>query len=184
MDFEMRQMQRVWVNRISNFYQMLMGILTGMSLMHLVLLLFLGDKEQFVASYQPFSNIIVCVTSIIANFIMVFGTAQLIIFKQKADEKMRNMDKYRREFRQQFDNALVQLFFVLIAWIILNIEPKFTNMFYFYSADEISEGDISLFKVLNYAKTLVLTVAWIITSCCNRSAVNSMDLDPEDAQAS
>ena len=38
-DFEMKEQQKLWVNRINKIYNLTLGLLGGMSLMHLILVL-------------------------------------------------------------------------------------------------------------------------------------------------
>ena len=38
-DYEMKQQQKIWVNRINKVYNLTLGLLGGMSLMHLILVL-------------------------------------------------------------------------------------------------------------------------------------------------
>jgi len=57
-DYEMKQQQKLWVNRINKIYNLTLGLLGGMALMHLILVLANPDINTFLASYGPFANLI------------------------------------------------------------------------------------------------------------------------------
>lgn len=42
-DKEMKEIQRIWVNRVNKLYNLFLGILAGMSAMHLIVLLNQSD---------------------------------------------------------------------------------------------------------------------------------------------
>lgn len=96
---------------------------------------------------------------------------------------MRNMDKFRREFRQFYDNTRVQVLVLFGAWVILHVEPKYTNMFYFFTPDQVAEADIAVFKILNYVKAALLLLVWLATASCQRSALSTMDVDADDMES-
>jgi hypothetical protein len=50
-DKEMKEIQRVWVNRINKLFNMFLGILAGMSAMHLIVLLNQSDQTSFISLY-------------------------------------------------------------------------------------------------------------------------------------
>ena len=57
-DFEMKEMQRIWVNRLNNFFSATLGLLAGMGLMHLFVVFSITEKTSFLESYSPFANFI------------------------------------------------------------------------------------------------------------------------------
>lgn len=77
----MKQQQKVWVNRIQNLYNMGLGVISGMSVMHLIFLFASNDKALFLKTYQPFANLIVCISQILTNFVLIFGMALVFIYK-------------------------------------------------------------------------------------------------------
>ena len=44
-DFEMKEQQLIWVARLSNWYNLILGLLSGMSLMQLIAIVSATDKE-------------------------------------------------------------------------------------------------------------------------------------------
>ena len=57
-DYEMKEMQRIWVNRLNNFFSATLGLMAGMGLMHLFVVFSITEKTKFLDSYSPFANFI------------------------------------------------------------------------------------------------------------------------------
>ena len=79
---------------------------------------------------------------IFTTIALIFGISMSLIYKDKSEEKMRNMDPYRMEFRQHY--VVSVLITVLIAFCLglLYILPNYTNKFYFYNPDNVLDSDI------------------------------------------
>ena len=145
--------------------------------MHLILMLGQKNKEEFALTYSGFSNLLCGLKQFLANVTLIFGLALTMIYKQKSEEKMRNMDPLRLEYRQQYTIGIVTSILVFIAWIGLNFMPKYTNTFYFLA--EFSDADYSAFKSLAYVTDAFFIISWIIASSYN-TAASSQDLEPDD----
>lgn len=70
---------------------------------------------------------------------MIFATVALVnslcltlIYSQKSDEKQRNMDVFRLEFRQHYIVSAVSTTFLSITMVLLYIAPRYTNKFYYW----------------------------------------------------
>ena len=61
-DYEMKQQQRIWVNRINKVYNMVLGLLGGMSVMHIIFISAQKDNAGFYTTYSEFSNLICIIT--------------------------------------------------------------------------------------------------------------------------
>jgi hypothetical protein len=61
-----------------------------------------------------------------------------MIYKNKSDEKMRSMDPFRMEFREQYMLSLIISIVIAIAQWLLYILPYYTNKFYYYNPDNIT----------------------------------------------
>lgn len=110
---EMKQVQKLWVNRTHKLFYMFLGFLAGMSLMQLLFLMTPStDKLQFLQLYSRVSVAINIVFMIFTSLALILGLALTLIFKHKSDEKMRNMDPYRLEFRQHYVVSLVITIFI------------------------------------------------------------------------
>lgn len=86
----------------------------------------------------------------------------------------------RLEFQKLYNFTLVSTFMVAIAWIILQILPKYTNIIHFLKASAVQDSDLLAFKVLNYCKDAALMITWIIVSFNGKSSASDQDLEPED----
>jgi len=73
-------------------FLMLLGFLGGMSVMHLLVVLYINEKEAFLAMYSPVSVFINFLFLLLANITLLFGMAVASIFRQMADEKIRRLD--------------------------------------------------------------------------------------------
>jgi hypothetical protein len=71
--------------------------------MHLVVLMApMNTTESFMNMYSRISQSINIIFMILTSFALIVGLAMSFIYKHKSDEKMRNMDPYRLEFRQHY----------------------------------------------------------------------------------
>ena len=52
---------------------------------------------------------------IFTSFALILGICLAMIYKNKSDEKMRNMDPFRMEFRQQYMLSLIISLVIAIA---------------------------------------------------------------------
>ena len=60
--------------------------------MHMILVLANPSKDIFLQTYGPFSNMICLIFQILANFTLVFGLTLNMIYKNKSEEMMKNLD--------------------------------------------------------------------------------------------
>jgi hypothetical protein len=128
----MKDAQRIWVNRVNKLFQLFLGLLAGMSLMHMISILSQGDKSTFLQLYSKISNIVAIVFMIFASFGLIMSLALTMIFRQKSEEKMRNMDMFRMEFRQYYIVSLVVTILMSICMVLIYIMPYFTNKLYYW----------------------------------------------------
>ncbi len=103
-----------------------------------------------------------------------------MIYKNKSDEKMRNMDPHRDEFMQHYNLGVMTSVMVAISWVLLNLMPQYTNKFW-YNASQVKESDYTTFKIYTIICDAFLILSWIVASIYNKAAIEDMDLDPEDA---
>ena len=178
----MKQQQRIWVNRINKVYNMVLGLLGGMSVMHIIFISAQKDNKTFYTTYSEFGNLICIIYQTFANFTLIFGLALTLIYKNKSDEKYRNLTPDRFEFKEHLILGIVTEILVFCAWILLNIQPKYTNKFYYYEMSQIEDSDYTVFKILCYLADGFLILSWIIASIYNKAAIEGMNLDPEDEE--
>ena len=111
---------------------MFLGVLAGMSVMHLIVLLNQQNKASFLELYSKISTVINIIFMIFASFAEILGLTLTFIYKEKSDEKMRNMDIFRLEFRQHYIVSLVITIIIGICLILIYIMPRFSNMMYYW----------------------------------------------------
>ena len=120
---------------------------------------------------------------IFTSFALILGTCLAMIYKNKSDEKMRNMDPFRLEFREQYMLSLIISIVIAVAQCLLYILPHFTNKFYYYNPDNITQSDLSNAQGLYSATNVLLMLTWVMASAVNKASINDLDMDPEDSNA-
>lgn len=93
---------------------------------------------------------------------------------------MKEMDPKRFEMRTQYISCLLSICLIFIGWVIMYIEPRYTNRFYWYDEPKITENDFKRFKYLNYIKNAILLITWFISASNGNSAISDIELDPDD----
>lgn len=104
-----------------------------MSLIHLIVINNTSSKDQFLSVYANICKDVNIVFMVFTSFALILGICLAMIYKNKSDEKMRNMDPFRMEFRQQYMLSLIISIVIAIAQCLLYILPHFTNKFYYNS---------------------------------------------------
>ena len=66
--------------------------------------------------------------------------------------------------------------------ILLYILPKYTNVFFYWSAANVTNTHITTFKGLSAATDVLFIVCWFIASAFNKASITDMDLDPEEME--
>jgi hypothetical protein len=77
----MKEIQKVWVNRTNKLFNMFLGLLAGMSLMHLIVILSQGEKSSFLQLYQRVSTFINTVFMIFTSFCLILGLSLTLIYR-------------------------------------------------------------------------------------------------------
>ena len=178
----MKAVQKLWVNRIHNLFYLFLGLLAGMSLMHLFVVMNQSkDKTQFLQLYASVCVAINIIFMVLTSFALILGLALTLIYKQKSEDKLRNMDPFSAEFRLHYIISGCVTLAIAVCQVLLYIVPFHTNKLYFWSPDNISDLDISRTKGYFGAVNAIFILAWLIASCFNKASISDMDMDPEDA---
>lgn len=177
---EMKEVQKLWINRIHKLFHLFLGILGGMSLMHLVVIMNTSDKINFLNVYSSISRDVNIVFMIFTSFALILCLCLALIYKHKSDEKMRNLDPFRMEFRQQYMLSLIITLIIAVSMGLLYILPHYTNKFYYFSPFKISDSDLQNAKGLYGATNVLLMLSWLMASAVNKASINDLDMDPED----
>lgn len=131
-EIEMKEAQRLWVSRINKLFNLFLGLLAGMSLMHLIIILSQPDKLSFLQLYSKACHIIAVIFIALSSFALVLGVTLSLMYKQKTDEKMTNMNVFAMEFRQHYIMCLVSSILLAICTAISYVLPHFTNKFFYW----------------------------------------------------
>lgn len=178
---EMKEVQKIWVNRIHKIFHLFLGLLAGMSLMHLLVIMTPQiDKISFLRLYSSISIAINIVFMIFTSFAFILGLSLTLIYKHKSDEKMRNMDPFRMEFRQHYIVSLLISMIIAVCLGLLYILPNFTNKFFYWAPDNVTLSDISTAKGLYGATNVLFIVSWLLASAFNKASINDIDMDPDE----
>lgn len=111
--------------------------------MHLMVIMAPMDStEAFMGMYSSICQSINIIFMIFTSFALILGLALSLIYKHKSDEKMRNMDPFRLEFRQHY--IVSMLISILIAFCqgLLYILPHYTNKLTYFSPSNVTADDI------------------------------------------
>ena len=73
-----------------------------------------------------YANIILIGSQLLANFSVIFGLTLAMIYYRKMQELPVNQ---RLEINKLFSNSMLAVALVAVAWIIMHIEPRYTNQF-------------------------------------------------------
>ena len=98
-----------------------------MSVLHIIVISYIKDQKQFVELYAPFAMIFNLFLLILANLSVVLGVAIALIYKQKSEEKIRNLDNLRHKLRLHYTITCFVSFVILIGVCALFSLPAFTN---------------------------------------------------------
>ena len=76
---------------------------------------------------------------IFTSFALILGLGMTLIYRHKSEEKMRNMDPFRLEFRQHYIDSMMISIVIAFCLGLLYILPAYTNKLYYYSPDNITD---------------------------------------------
>ena len=125
LEHDLLKVQQGWISTIHAFFMSSLGILAGMSVMHIILIGTILDPVKFLNMYAPFAMIFNLIFLILSNFCVIFGITIALILREKANEQARQLDKFRHTLRLQFTLTTVVCFLVFGAMIALYVTPKY-----------------------------------------------------------
>lgn len=101
-EYELLQSQHKWINRINSFFTTTLGLLSGMSVMHLIILAVESESRKFLAMYMPFAMIFNMAFLVLSNLCLIFGITIALIYKEKSEDRQRSLDQYRHKLRLNY----------------------------------------------------------------------------------
>lgn len=126
MEQDLLKAQQGWISTIHSLFMSSLGILAGMSVMHIIIIGSISDPVKFLTMYVPFAMILNLIFLILTNFCVIFGITIALITKEKANERARQLDKFRHTLRLQYTLTCVVCCLVFGAMIAFYVAPKFT----------------------------------------------------------
>lgn len=174
---EIFEAQQFWCNRINGFYMNLLGMLAGMSVLHLIVILGV-QPDKLLPIYSPYARNINLVFLVFANIALVLCFAMTLIYGQRMDEMQRSMDDHWVKFRRFYRVSAVTTFLQFVSWALLFYLPNFTSQLHYRAPSQISASDVNSFKGL----FVIVNVLYLITWCLSSSIANAPDeisLEPE-----
>jgi hypothetical protein len=121
----------VWISRIYNLFSSSLGLMAGMSIMHMLLLAFVGHKNNFYDIYSPMSMTLNLIFLIVSNVVVIFALTQTLIYRQKSLEQARNMAEGKASLVMNYTIFIVISVLVFITLICQLTLPKYTNQIYY-----------------------------------------------------
>jgi hypothetical protein len=105
--------------------------MAGMSIMHMLLLAFVGHKNNFYDIYSPMSMTLNLIFLIVSNVVVIFALTQTLIYRQKSLEQARNMAEGKASLVMNYTIFIVISVLVFITLICQLTLPKYTNQIYY-----------------------------------------------------
>lgn len=123
---ELLKNQVLWIGRINALFAGSLGTLSGMSMLHIFILLSITDVAGFLEFYAKFARVINLIFLVLANLALILGITMSMVYKQKSQEKMRILDNDRHSHRSQYTVAVVISVILFVCWALLFAMPFYT----------------------------------------------------------
>lgn len=123
---ELLKNQVLWIGRVNALFAGSLGTLSGMSMLHIFILLSITDVVKFLEFYARFARVINLIFLVLANLALILGITMSMVYKQKSQEKMRVLDNERHSHRSQYTVAVVISFILFLCWGLLFAMPFYT----------------------------------------------------------
>ena len=117
--------QMLWINRVNSYFNFLLGLLAGSSVIHLFLMLSYSEKIEFLKFYGVLAMKFNAVFLVLGNLVVIFGLTIAQIYKQKSEEKIRMRDVSRAEIRKHYTMSMALFFVCMVNWVLLFVLPRF-----------------------------------------------------------
>ena len=116
---------------------------------------------------------------IFSSFSLILGMTFCMIYKSLSEDMMRGQHPLKRQITHLYSMERLVTFVILIAWVTVHIEPKYTNQFTYYAVNDVEDASFTTFRILNIIKFLALIVAWFVSSNYKQVSLGDVSLDPE-----
>jgi len=67
--------------------------------------------------------------------------------------------------------------------MILQYEPRYTNMFFFYDPEDVEDFDVTIFRIMNMIKAFLILLAWLGSGLlCKVDTPNLYDMEKDSSE--
>lgn len=123
---ELLKNQVLWIGRVNALFAGCLGTLSGMSMLHIIILISISDRLKFIEFYAKFARNVNIIFLILSNLALILGLTMSMVYRQKTIEKMRMLDNDRHQYRSQYTVAIVISVILFFCWAILLALPYYT----------------------------------------------------------
>ena len=96
---ELLRLKMLWEGRVNALFAGCLGTLSGMSMLHIIILISITDATKFTEFYGKFARNVNIIFLILANLALILGLTMSLIYRQRSKEKMFQLDNERHAFR-------------------------------------------------------------------------------------
>jgi hypothetical protein len=123
---ELLKNQILWIGRINALFAGSLGTLSGMSMLHIIIIFSIQDLAKFIEFYAKFARNVNIIFMMLASLALILGLTMSLVYRQKSIEKMRMLDNDRHSHRSQYTIAFVLSLVLLLCWVVLFSLPYYT----------------------------------------------------------
>ena len=179
-DLEMKEQQKLWINRLMNLKNFVTGLLAGICICEAIIFVALtGDaatirKNEITAAF----NWITGAQQILSNIMLVILLTLAMVFGKMAEDYTKSKNDMRLEFQQLAQINYVGAFLGGICWVLFHLLPEQTNRLQYGSADDFEDADLNMLKLSKLISHILAIATWLTLIFSERSVVSEVELNP------
>lgn len=159
---ELLRIQILWIGRINALFAGCLGTLSGMSMLHIIILISITDSVKFIDFYAKFARNVNIIFLILANLALILGLTMSMVYRQKSKEKMHQLDNERHSYRSQYTVAIVISLILFVGWVILFALPYYTIQLHYADPALITSGDVNLMRILYGVTNALFIITFVV----------------------
>jgi len=175
---ELLRNQVLWIGRINALFAGCLGTLSGMSMLHIIILISISDVTQFLSFYAKFARNVNIIFLILVNLALILGIAMSMIYRLKAQEKMRSLDNERHSFRSQYTIAIVISIILSVCWVMFFFLPYWTIWIHYSDPATIENGVITKMRFVYGIANGLSIITFIIQQFASQQGPSDEELEP------
>jgi len=118
----------------------MLGSLSGISMLHLIVLASIPDEADFIDFYAKFARNVNFIFLLLCNLALILHMAMSFIYMKTADKKIFHLDNERGAHRSQYIEAIAITVILFVSLICLYILPYFTIQIHYKDPADIESG--------------------------------------------